>query len=176
MTVAEKAAYLKGLTEGLTDKESKEGKLWAVLTDLVMDMAHEIEELQADGDDFADALEEMGDELNYLEEMVCDLDTPDMFDDDDEDDEDDYEEITDEDIAELEDDMLELADESVPVFKILEDEDLEDDDEEITYDGIIYDVTCPACGEEFSFDDETLALGSTVCPGCGEVLEFDPDE
>ena len=36
MTVVEKAAYLKGLTEGLgIDPESKEGKLWGALNDLL---------------------------------------------------------------------------------------------------------------------------------------------
>ena len=40
----------------------------------------------------------------------------------------------------------------------------------------MYDVTCPSCGEEISFDEETLALGSIKCPNCGEVLEFDLGE
>jgi len=174
MTVAEKAAYLKGLTEGLTDKESKEGKLWAVLSDLVMDMAHEIEELQGDSDDLADAVEEIGDELNYLEEMICDLDTPDMFD---EDEEEDFDEEDFDGDAEIDDlDSEEALEAAADVFKLIDEYDGSEDDEEVTYDGIIYDVTCPACGEEFSFDDETLALGSTVCPGCGEVLEFDLDD
>ena len=47
MTVVEKAAYLKGLAEGLgVTPDSKEGKLWAALNDLLSDMAHEIEDLQ----------------------------------------------------------------------------------------------------------------------------------
>ena len=33
--------------------------------------------------------------------------------------------------------------------------------------------TCPACGEEITFDEETLEEGSICCPACGEVLEFD---
>ena len=46
MTVVEKAAYLKGLAEGLgVTPDSKEGKLWAALNDLLSDMAHEIEDL-----------------------------------------------------------------------------------------------------------------------------------
>lgn len=55
-----------------------------------------------------------------------------------------------------------------------EDEDDEDDeDEELSYDGVLYDVTCPGCGEEISFDEDTLGEGSIRCPGCGELLEFD---
>ena len=53
-------------------------------------------------------------------------------------------------------------------------DDAEDDeDEELEYDGVIYDATCPVCGEEISFDEETLERGSIQCPNCGETLEFD---
>lgn len=164
MTVVEKAAYLKGLVDGLgVEADSKEGKLWAALNDLLADMAHEIEDLQATDMDHAEALDEMAEELSYLEELTCDLDMPedycggecegcdfrcgdeDEYDDDDDDDEEDEE----------------------------DDEDDEDDGPE--YDGVVYDVTCPVCGEEISFDEDTLGEGSIVCPGCGETLEFDLD-
>ena len=136
MTVVEKAAYLKGLTEGLgIAPDSKEGKLWNALNELLSDMAHEIEDLHACYDEHDEALDEVCDELNYLEELTCDLDFPE--DDDDYDDED------------------------------------EDDDGDPEYDGVIYDATCPVCGEEISFDEDTLAEGSIECPNCGEKLEFD---
>ena len=157
MTIVERAAYLKGLTEGMgIDPESKEGKLWYALNDLLHDMAHEIEDLQACSMDQADMIDEIADELEYLEEITCDLDLPEEYDscdcdckcrcdDDDDDDEED-------------------------------DDDDEDEDEEIEYDGIIYDATCPVCGEEISFGQETLEEGSVNCPGCGELLEFDLSE
>lgn len=158
MTVVEKAAYLKGLAEGLgVAPETKEGKLWEALTDLLSDMAHEIEDLQAADMDFADALDEMSEDLTYLEELTCQLDVP--------------------------SDMDELS--SCPSCCggcYDEDEDdigapiaLEDGDEELDYDGVIYDVTCPVCGQELSFDEDTLNEGSIQCPGCGETLEFDLD-
>ena len=150
MTIVERAAYLKGLTEGMgINPESKEGKLWYALNDLLHDMAHEIEDLQACSMDQADMIDEIADELEYLEEITCDLDLPEEYDDcscgcgcdcDDDDDDDD------------------------------------DDDEEIEYDGIIYDAVCPVCGEEISFGQETLEEGSVNCPGCGELLEFDLSE
>ena len=157
MTIVERAAYLKGLTEGMgIDPKSKEGKLWYALNDLLHDMAHEIEDLQACSMDQADMIDEIADELEYLEEITCDLDLPEEYDSCDcdckchcdcEDDDDD------------------------------DDEDDEDDeDEEIEYDGIIYDATCPVCGEEISFGQETLEEGSVNCPGCGELLEFDLSE
>ena len=39
----------------------------------------------------------------------------------------------------------------------------------------MYDVTCPVCGEEITFDEGTLSEGSIICPQCGEELEFDLD-
>ena len=160
MTVVEKAAYLKGLAEGLgVEPDSREGKLWAALTDLLSDMAHEIEDLQAADLDFADALDEMSEDLTYLEELTCQLDVP--------------------------SDMEEMS--SCPsccgsCYSDEYDDDigapvaLEDGDEELEYDGVIYDVTCPVCGQELSFDEDTLNQGSIQCPGCGEQLEFDLED
>ena len=141
MTIVEKAAYLKGLTEGLgIDPQSKEGKLWGALNELLADMAHEIEDLQDSQGYQADTLDELAEELSYLEELCCDLDSPEDFEDP--------------------DDWDEPGDE----------------DEEPDFDGVIYDATCPVCGEEISFDEDTLAEGSIRCPQCGELLEFDLGE
>ena len=154
MTIVEKAAYLKGLTEGLgITPDSKEGKLWGALNELLSDMAHEIEDLQASNLDFAEALDDISEDLTYLEELTCDLDMPeDMMD----------EEGCSGDCSSC---LLDCG---------AEDED-EEDDEELSYDGVMYEVTCPVCGEEIAFDEDTLAEGSTTCPGCGETLEFDLD-
>ena len=148
MTVVEKAAYLKGLVDGLGIKaDTNEGKLWAALNDLLSDMAHEIEDLQANDMDHAEALDDMSEELSYLENIVCDLDTP--------------EEMCDGNCA------------GCSGCDGLEDEFDDDEDEELEYDGIVYDVVCPKCGKEISFDEETLEKGSIICPECGEPLEFD---
>lgn len=153
MTVVEKAAYLKGLVEGLgVEPDSRDGKLWGALTDLLSDMAHEIEDLQASDLDFAEALDEISEDLSYLEELTCDLDMP-------EDDED-----CDCDCACCPDPCCE------------DDEDEYDEYDEIEYDGVLYDATCPSCGEEITFDEETLEEGSINCPVCGELLEFDLSE
>ena len=142
MTIVEKAAYLKGLTEGLgITPETKEGKLWAALQDLLSDMAHEIEDLQAGHLDMADALDELTDEVTVLQDLCGDFE-PSPLDDGDEEDEE------------------------------------EDDDEgdEDPYDGVLYDVTCPVCGEEITLDEDMLAQGSIDCPHCGEALEFETAE
>ena len=140
MTIVEKAAYLKGLTEGLgITPETKDGKLWAALQDLLSDMAHEIEDLQSGQLDMADALDELTDEVTMLQDCCGD---PDLLSTDDDDD---------------------------------EDED-EDEDEDASFDEVLYDVTCPVCGEEITLDEDMLAQGSIDCPHCGEALEFEMGE
>ena len=85
MTIVEKAAYLKGLTEGLgITPETKDGKLWAALQDLLSDMAHEIEDLQSAQLDMADALDELTDEVTLLQDCCSD---PDLLPSDEDDDE-----------------------------------------------------------------------------------------
>ncbi len=135
MTITEKTAYLKGLADGLgVDPNSKEGKLWAALNDLLTDIAHDLEALHETDRGQAEALDGLADEVSCLEEMYSVMD------------EDDYEKIKD---------------------------DGDEDDDELEYDGVVYDATCPVCGEEISFDEETLEAGSIKCPNCGELLEFD---
>ena len=159
MTIVEKAAYLKGLCEGLgVDPDSRDGKLWGALNELLSDMAHEIEDLQSGSLDFADTLDEFGDELSYLEELTCDLDRPEDMDD----------EFCSGDCESCEYDCFSDEEDEGE-----EDEDEEEDDEEPGYDGVLYDVKCPVCGEEITFDEDTLELGSIDCPKCGETLEFD---
>lgn len=160
MTIVEKAAYLKGLCEGLgVDPDSRDGKLWGALNELLSDMAHEIEDLQSGSLDFADTLDEFGDELSYLEELTCDLDRPEDMDD----------EFCSGDCESCEYDCF--SDEEDEGEED-EDED-EDEDGEPGYDGVLYDVKCPVCGEEITFDEDTLEEGSIECPKCGETLEFD---
>ena len=184
MTVVEKAAYLKGLVDGVgIDAASSEGKLWNALCDLVSDMAHEIEDLQMSGLDMADAMDEMSEDLCFIEEEMCRRGPagefgPFPFDDD---------------FCPGECDICgkdcEFRDEDEPADGIYrfssfssdsdtedEEDDADEDDEDIIYDGVVYDVTCPVCGEEISFDDETLEKGFIDCPNCGEKLEFETEE
>ena len=153
MTVVERAAYMKGLVSGLgVDPESKDGKLWNALTELLSDMAHEIEELQEANAELSETLDDMFVDLTTLEEMNMPMERI-----DDDEDFDDFEES---------DDLGNVYD--LNRF----DKDDEEEDEELQYDGVMYDVTCPACGEEITFDEATLEEGSIRCPSCGETLEF----
>ena len=44
----------------------------------------------------------------------------------------------------------------------------EDEDEE----PVFYEVTCPACENTITIDEDVLSLGAIECPNCGETLEF----
>ena len=173
MTIVEKAAYLRGLTDGLgMDPQSREGRLWAALNDLLGDMAHEIEDLHETDRGQAQALDGVADELSYLEELCGGFDSEDEAD-------------TPVCGSCSRPCMAEnFADEDEPLSFTSDnkdaqyDEDAADDngDDEPQYDGVVYDATCPVCGEEISFDEQTLERGSIQCPKCGEILEFDLGE
>ena len=69
------------------------------------------------------------------------------------------------------------------ILDILEDvahdiEDLEESDcccgcGDADGEPVFYEVTCPACGNTITIDEDVLDLGEIECPNCGETLEFD---
>ena len=137
MTINEKAAYIKGLAEGVElDAATKEGKLIAALIDLVSDMADAIEELEEDVDTALDYCEELDEDLGAVEEMLldddCDCDCCD----------DDFECDGDCDCC---DEDCELCDEDY--FEV----ECPACGETICFDGSIdpEELACPACGEKF---------------------------
>ncbi len=152
MTISEKAAYLKGLMDGLKlDTEKAEGQMISAIVDLLGDVTRRLTDVEETTIAISDELDEIEEDLDAIEDYI--LDEEDEWDDE-EDDWDDYEDDWD------------------------EDEDFEEGfdfgDEETT----IYEVKC-TCGEIIDFDEETLEQGSMVCPNCGETLEFsfeDEDE
>ena len=53
----------------------------------------------------------------------------------------------------------------------------DDDGEDFDYDDeVVYDVTCPTCGEKLQLDEETILGDPIHCPKCNELLEFEFDE
>jgi hypothetical protein len=80
MTLTEKAAYIKGLAEGLNlDKDSAEGKLIGALIDIVSDIAAAQSETDEDLEYLNDYIEEIDEDLGAVEEELygegdCDCD------------------------------------------------------------------------------------------------------
>ena len=83
MNISEKAAYLKGLINGMEyDASSKEGKLFAGIIDLLEDLAASVQDLEDETATLGDYVEELDEDLGALEEECYGCDCCD--DDDDE--------------------------------------------------------------------------------------------
>ena len=84
-----------------------------------------------------------------------------------------------EDVDAISDDLSDVED------YLCGDEDWDDEDDEDDYDydededdeePMFFEVTCPACDETITVDEDVLNLGSIQCPNCGEMMEFEFDE
>ena len=70
MNASEKVAYLRGLADGLgIDKASKEGKLFLAAMDVLDSFAADIEDLERNSSDLADAIDDIGEDMAYLEDL-----------------------------------------------------------------------------------------------------------
>ena len=70
MTLKEKVAYIKGLSDGLNlDTTTAEGKIIAAMMDLLEEMASEVEEIEESIDYLGDYVEEVDKDLGELEEF-----------------------------------------------------------------------------------------------------------
>ena len=147
MTITEKAAYLKGLMDGLNlDTEKAEGKMISAIVDLQGDVTKRLSDVEETTIAISDELDEIEEDLDAIEDYILDEDEDEEDWDDEEWDEEDEDEDWDE-------EGFDFGDE----------------------DSIIYEVEC-ACGERIAFDEETLEAGSMTCPNCGELLEFSLEE
>ena len=150
MTINEKAAYLKGLMEGLQlDTEKAEGKMIAAIVDLLGDVTRTLTDVEETTIAISDELDEIEEDLDAIEDYIMDVE-------EDDEDEEDYDDFDDED----------------------DDEEYEEGFDFGDPETTIYEVEC-ACGNIIDFDEETLESGSIVCDKCGELLEFsleDDDE
>ena len=147
MTISEKAAYLKGLMEGMElDTEKAEGKMIAAIVELLGDVTKRVTDIEETTIAISDELDEIEEDLDAIEDYIMEQDECECCgccEDDEDDDWDDYDEDE------------------------FDDEGFDFGDEETT----IYEVKC-ACGEIIDFDEDTLEEGSIECPNCGELLEF----
>ncbi len=69
MELSEKAAYLKGLIEGLgIDDSTKEGKVIRVMSEILMEMTTVVQEIDDDVSQLYDDVDEIAEELELLED------------------------------------------------------------------------------------------------------------
>ena len=148
MGITEKVAYLKGLADGLNlDKDSKEGKLFAAIIDVLDDMALEIEDMQELQMELSEGLDAVSDDLEDIEDIVYE---------EWEEDDDDYEDEDEEDEEEESEDCYATT---CPTCE-----------EEIFFDESILEegeVICPNCGERLEFDLESIQE---------EIVEIKPED
>lgn len=71
MTTSEKVAYLKGLAAGLAiDAETKEGKLFKAIIDVLEDIALDLEDLEENALDLGEEIDGISDDLAELEDII----------------------------------------------------------------------------------------------------------
>ena len=134
MTTAEKVAYLKGLMEGMElNQESGEGKLFAIVAEILGEMAEDIEDIESDLYDLSEDVDAISDDLSDVEDRLR---------------HEDYDEYWNEDEDEDEDDEPMFFEITCPTCEktITVDEDVVN----------LGRIQCPNCGEmlEFNFSDE----------------------
>ena len=71
MTIAEKVSYIKVLAEGLKlDADSANGKILTAIIDVLGDIALNIEDIDSDLADLTDVVDDVEEDLMYLEDEV----------------------------------------------------------------------------------------------------------
>ena len=133
MTISEKAAYLKGLMDGLNlDTEKAEGKMISAIVELLADVTKKLTDVEDTTIAISDELDEIEEDLDAIEDYILD--------------------------EEDEDEDWDLDDEDEDWD---EDEEYEEGFDFGDEDSIIYEVKC-VCGNVINFDEETLEKGSIL--------------
>ena len=146
MTISEKAAYLKGLMDGLElDTEKAEGKMIASIVELLGDVTKRLSDIEETTIAISDELDEIEEDLDAIEDFIMDEDDEwDEWDDEDEEfDEDDYE-----------DEGFDFGDEDSIIYEVkCACGEIINFDEDTLEEG---SMECPNCGEllEFSLEDD----------------------
>ena len=198
MELKEKAAYLKGLVEGLgIDESTKEGKVIKAMSELLCEMAQTVDSIDEDITQAYDQINDLSEELEDLEADLYEDDdadeeenaesADDTEDEDDENDEDDNADVASEPYYEVacpacgetvyvSEDDLDAGEAICPSCKVAFEVALADDEEEQDDGPVQYEVTCPNCGATAVFEEGDLLDGEPTCPSCGKPLDFEVTE
>lgn len=80
MTNSEKAAYIRGLMEGMDlDPNAKETKLFNAIVDLLDDLSLSVEEMEDAYDELSGQVDEIDEDLGELEEEFYDIDEDECY-------------------------------------------------------------------------------------------------
>ena len=195
----EKAAYLKGLIDGLgIDENTKEGKVIKAMSELLSEMAETVDSIDEDVTHAYDQINDLSEELEDLEaDLYEDEDAEDEDAEDEEDDSDDETEADDDDdnadvagepyyevacpacgkTVYVSEDDLDAGEANCAHCGVTFEVALEGDEEEPDEDAPVqYEVTCPDCGTTAVFEEEELLEGEPKCPNCGKPLDFEVTE
>ena len=152
MILSEKAAYVKGLMDGLNiDDSTKEGKVLLAIYDLVSEMANTVDEIDADVDDIVEFCNVLDEDLQTVEDYLLD-----------EDDDDDDDCDCDCDCCDDDCDCDCCGDEFYDITCPSCDEEFCVDEETLLDGG----VECPNCGEHLEFDLEDCCEDDCDCGCC----------
>ena len=200
MELKEKAAYLKGLVEGLgIDESTKEGKVIKAMSELLCEMAQTVDSIDEDITQAYDQINDLSEELEDLEADLYEDDDADEEEDaesaddtEDENDEDENDEDDNADVASepyyevacpacgetvyVSEDDLDAGEAICPSCKVAFEVALADDEEEQDDGPVQYEVTCPNCGATAVFEEGDLLDGEPTCPSCGKPLDFEVTE
>ena len=190
----EKAAYLKGLIDGLgIDETTKEGKVIKAMSELLSEMAETVDSIDEDVTHAYDQINDLSEELEDLEaDLYEDEDAEDEEDDSDDeteaDDDDDNADVAGEPYYEVacpacgktvyvSEDDLDAGEANCAHCGVTFEVALEGDEEEPDEDAPVqYEVTCPDCGTTAVFEEDELLDGAPKCPNCGKPLDFEVTE
>ena len=190
----EKAAYLKGLIDGLgIDETTNEGKVIKAMSELLGEMAEVIESVDEDLSRAYDQINDLSDELEDLEADLYEEDEDGESEDAEDEDTDGDDDAKDDDIASepfyevacpncgetvyVSEDDLDAGEANCAHCGVTFEVALEGDGEEDAEDGPVqYEVTCPDCGTTAVFEEDELLDGAPKCPNCGKPLDFEVTE
>ncbi len=143
MTITEKVSYLRGLLEGLdVNKDTKEGKIFLAIADVLDDMALTVADLEDETAALSEQIDLIDEDLSMLED--------DVYEDDDEDEDDD----------DFEDELFEVTCPNCGDTIYVDEGMLEEGS-----------IRCPNCNEllEFDIDEEGGCDGDCAnCPSFGK--------
>ncbi len=165
MELKDRAAYLKGLFEGVKlDKAAEETKIFEVMVDLIKDIADEVEKLKVDCCENKELIYELDEDLGEVERAVCGCDCAN------------------------ENDKGHGGHGSCSSCNHGDcDGDYNVHDEYVGGDGggdneedgddvrnnEKYEVFCPYCKQVICLEDDNFSEATVICPNCERELEFD---